>query len=284
MKLNDLFNEDIVHYGLLGDFAGPGGSLVRDADRTLAQRNEKRVRLAFKNISQPVRLFISNVKTSDQLQEYGAITRTELYQYFPNAQEVDAVSQGTKGKITVIIAGNFVSIDEEGLPLSPWIVLHRFFHAVSAGGKKNTVINSWWHMEEQFRYIMHDILVKCYGTGDRFDREDQGEYSLRHHDLYLSLFHAIGPQRSSVEGEILRPREFFIELCTNLVYTKGLRFRPLPKTLTTSYRTVYTLKDPETGSFKDSSYGNAKLQEAVTLIKTQLPVVLNQSLGKIFVM
>ena len=125
--------------------------------------------------------------------------------------------------ITVVYVGNK---GDAKVMLTPWIMAHRFGHAVQAGVRSQKGWSEWREAEEHFFNKVHDLLKQYYGKLPRKDDTFRIKMSLA--SEYNALFNALGTQKSSRKGIIRRPYEFMYELLAQYIGTGKITLNPFP--------------------------------------------------------
>lgn len=222
MRLIELISEaPISDYVPLGDFEKPGP--FRGPDKKLVPHpaNELRARRMFERTPYNFRLFFSNIPGTGKYSEYGAMDQDKIREIF--GSQAGRIIQGSENAITIVFVGN---AGTDKVPLTPWLMAHRFGHAIQAGRRRVGGSQGWAEVEKHFFDTINYILKKGYGKSS----EEHGSGPTKR-DLtqeYSALFNAIGTQRSSRTGKIKRPYEFLYELFAQYLLTGGIQLNPLP--------------------------------------------------------
>jgi hypothetical protein len=175
--------------------------------------------------------------------------------------------------------------------LTPWMMAHRFGHAIQAGNRGNRGWSAWGEAEKHFFTTINSTLGEYYGKVDRGPSSYLGKPKAEqmNNNLtpeYNALFNAIGTQRSSRSGEIRRPYEFLYELFAQYLGTGNVTFNPLPSNLGYGRQvfgnpTKYMNIKPE---FRDESERAHASEMLAGDMQMMFDDVLSSSVGKIFVM
>lgn len=293
MKINELLKESVIDdldemalstYKTMGDFAKPGP--FRGADKKLVphQKNIEKATTFFEKTPYDFRLFFSNIPGTGKYSEYGPMAPEQIKQIFGN--DADEIINGSDDAITVVYVGNR---GDAKVMLTPWIMAHRFGHAINAGARNdrnNDKWSAWREAENHFFSTVNRLLHEYYS---KYRDQPYGQESNVNWNLspeYNALFNALGTQRSSRSGQIRRPYEFLYELFAQYLGTGKVTLNPLPTNLTygrkawgnpTKFMNIKSeYKDEET-----------RKQAAETLaydMELMFSDVLSSSVGKIFVM
>jgi hypothetical protein len=211
----------------IGDFTKPGP--FRGPDKRLVPHpvNKLKAEKFFSKTPYDIRLFFSNIPGTGRYSEYGPMQHDQLVDAF-GADHAQQIIKGSEDAITVVFVGNK---GDAKVPLTPWIMAHRFGHAIQAGVRRDKW-SSWIEAEKHFFSMVNQTLEECYGkmSSSRFGITPQSMKS----DLtpeYNALFNAIGTQRSSRTNKIRRPYEFLYELFAQYLKDGEINLNPLPVSL-----------------------------------------------------
>jgi hypothetical protein len=207
----------------MGDFEKPGP--FRGVDKRLVPHptNQLKTQRFLEKTPYDFRLFFSNIPGTGRYSEYGPMDPKTVKIIFGDAG--NQIVDGHEDAITVVFVGNK---GDSKVMMTPWIMAHRFGHAIQAGHRNvrnNT--GAWPQAEQYFFNTVNQMLERCYGKigvrGGSLKWELTPEYN--------ALFNAIGTQRSSRSNEIKRPYEFLYELFAQYLGTGTITLNPLPTNL-----------------------------------------------------
>jgi hypothetical protein len=229
------------------------------------------------------RLFFSNIPGTGKYSEYGPADDTKLREIFGDEQAQQIIN-GSDNAITVVFVGNK---GDAKVPLTPWLMAHRFGHAIQAGQRGKQVWSVWGEAEKHFFSQVNSMLEEYYNKASpsRFGvtpSSMKGDLTPE----YNALFNAIGTQRSSRQNQIKRPYEFLYELFAQYLGTGRVTLNPLPVSLGYGKKawgtpTKYLNMKPEYRNNEDA-------KEAADILGRDMEYmfsdVLDSSLGQIFVM
>jgi hypothetical protein len=282
VKNNLMINEaPLQSYDTFGDFNKPGP--FRGPDKKLVPHptNILKTQRFLEQTPYDFRLFFSNIPGTGKYSEYGPMDANQLKQIF--GDQADQIINGSDDAITVVFVGNK---GDAKVPLTPWIMAHRFGHAIQAGVRKNRQWSAWGEAEKHFFSQVNQMLEEYYG---KIAQRGYGTSASMKTDLtpeYNALFNAIGTQRSSRSGDIKRPYEFLYELFAQYLGTGKITLNPLPTNLGYGRKawgtpTRYLNIKPE---YRDE----AERREATDVLGRDMEImfsdVLDHSVGTIFVM
>lgn len=301
MRKNKAISEaPLQSYTPMGDFDKPGP--FRGPDKRLVPHptNILKTQRFLEQTPYDFRLFFSNIPGTGKYSEYGPMDANQLKEIF--GDQADQIINGSEDAITVVFVGNK---GDAKVPMTPWIMAHRFGHAIQAGvRKKNSQIergnftgnmsrggstHEWLAGEYFFFSQINRMLEEYYGkTGkvDRYSRMLGREMIQELNPEYNALFNAIGTQRSSRSGDIKRPYEFFYEIFAQYLGTGKITLNPLPTNLGYGRKawgtpTKYLNIKPEFRGESDRADATAILARDMEYMFDD---VLSSSVGKIFVM
>jgi len=207
----------------MGDFEKPGP--FRGVDKRLVPHptNQLKTQRFLEKTPYDFRLFFSNIPGTGRYSEYGPMDPKTVQIIFGDAG--NQIVDGHEDAITVVFVGNK---GDSKVMMTPWIMAHRFGHAIQAGHRNvSNRTGAWPEAEQYFFSTVNQMLERCYGKvgvrGGSLKWELTPEYN--------ALFNAIGTQRSSRSNEIKRPYEFLYELFAQYLGTGTITLKPLPTNL-----------------------------------------------------
>ncbi len=271
----------LAKYQTFGDFDKPGP--FRGADKKLVPhpKNIEKATKFFEQTPYDFRLFFSNVPGTGKYSEYGPMTPEQITQIF--GQQATEIIQGSNDAINIVFVGNK---GDRKVMLTPWMMAHRFGHAIQAGARRNRGWYAWAEAEKYFFQTVNSVLEEHYGKVYRGANTYNTPIKWDMTPEYNALFNAIGTQRSSRSGQIKRPYEFLYEIFAQYLGTGKITFNLLPANLTYGKQvfgnpTKYMNIKPEyhdEGERQQAAYSLAYTMELL------FNDVLSDSVGKIFVM
>jgi hypothetical protein len=280
-KHTGLTEAPLQSYTTMGDFDKPGP--FRGPDKKLVPHptNILKTQRFLEQTPYDFRLFFSNIPGTGKYSEHGPMDAIQLKQIF--GDQADQIINGSDDAITVVFVGNK---GDAKVPLTPWIIAHRFGHAIQAGVRKNRQWSAWGEAENHFFSQVNQMLEEYYG---KIAQRGYGTSAPMKTDLtpeYNALFNAIGTQRSSRSSEIKRPYEFLYELFAQYLGTGKITLNPLPTNLGYGKKawgtpSKYLNIKPE---FRDESERADATDMLANDMGYMFDDVLSSSVGKIFVM
>ena len=267
----------LAQYQPMGNFEKPGP--FRGVDKKLVPHPKNQLKAAkfFERTPYDFRLFFSNIPGTGRYSEYGAMDPKTVEIIFGDAAK--DIIDGHDNAITVVFVGNK---GDSKVMLTPWMMAHRFGHAVQVGARSKKEWSAWNEAENHFFRAVNNLLYEYYGKigkpGGNLKWELTPEYN--------ALFNAIGTQRSSRSGEIRRPYEFLYELFAQYLGTGKVVLNPFPTTLGYGRRawgnpTRYMNIKPEYRDGNDRQHASEVLAKDMEMMFND---VLSSSVGRIYVM
>jgi hypothetical protein len=180
--------------------------------------------------------------------------------------------QKKPGVITVIFTNNQ---GLERVPLTPWIIAHRLGHVLEkAGGMK------------RFEKILDDGLARVIQIAYSYTISYQDK-TLQFHSMVAlhQLAAAIGTMKSA--AKLTKYYEFPHELLAQYLQTGGIQFRNLPVILPVLPREAArysAVGRPLQGKESSINAGDELLTQLGVQLQSELDMLLNKMVGKIFVM
>ena len=281
----NLLNEDdtvdemaLSQYQTIGDFDKPGP--FREVDKKLIPHptNKKKAIEFFKKAPYDFRLFFSNIPGTGKFSEYGPMTPSQITHVF--GKQAPKIIEGSGNAITIVYVGNS---GDDKVMLTPWMMAHRFGHAVNRGKYRPGGAVAWEKAEAHFFDAVNNKLHEFYGKLDNLSSKVE-ERTLTQE--YNALFNAIGTQRSSRSAKIRRPYEFFYELFAQYLGTGQIKLNPFPTNL--SYGRKAWGKPTKFMNIKPKYRDEIERKHAADVLASDMEImfdiVLSDSVGKIFVM
>jgi hypothetical protein len=283
IKENAVDEMALKQFTPMGDFEKPGP--FRGVDRRLVPHptNQLKAQRFFEKTPYDFRLFFSNIPGTGRYSEYGPMKPEVLQQIF--GEQAQQIIDGSEDAITVVFVGNK---GDSKVMMTPWIMAHRFGHAIQAGTRMNGGWSVWGEAEKHFFNAVNTMFEEYYGKAvkDQYGRPARSGLSSNLAPEYNALFNAIGTQRSSRSGEIKRPYEFLYEIFAQYLGTGQITFNPLPSNLGYGRQnwgnpSRYLNIKPE---FREESERNEAAQILANDMHYMFDDVLSSSVGQIFVM
>jgi hypothetical protein len=273
-------------YKTMGDFDKPGPFTGADKKLVPHAKNIEKATKFFEQNPYDFRLFFSNIPGTGKYGEYGPMTPDQIRKIF--GADAEEIIQGSEDAITVVYVGNR---GEAKVMLTPWVMAHRLGHAIQAGARGTRAGHVWTAAEKHFFTTVNSTLAEHYGKVDRGPSSYLGRPKAEQANInltpeYNALFNAIGTQRSSRSGQILRPYEFLYEIFAQYLGTGKITFNPLPANLTYGRKafgnpTKFMNIRPE---YRDELSRKEAADRLAYDMEIMFDSVLSGSVGKILVM
>ena len=273
-------------YKTMGDFDKPGPFTGADKKLVPHAKNIEKATKFFEQNPYDFRLFFSNIPGTGKYGEYGPMTPDQIRKIF--GADAEEIIQGSEDAITVVYVGNR---GEAKVMLTPWVMAHRLGHAIQAGARGTRAGHVWTAAEKHFFTTVNSTLAEHYGKVDRGPSSYLGRPKAEQANVnltpeYNALFNAIGTQRSSRSGQILRPYEFLYEIFAQYLGTGKITFNPLPANLTYGRKafgnpTKFMNIRPE---YRDELSRKEAADRLAYDMELMFDSVLSGSVGKILVM
>lgn len=266
-------------YKTMGDFSKPGPFTGADKKLVPHPKNIEKATRFFEQTPFDFRLFFSHLKGTGKYSEHGPMSHDQIRQVF--GQDSEEIINGSEDAITVVYVGNK---GDAKVMLTPWMMAHRFGHAINAGAR-NKNWTAWGEAENYFFQTVNNLLDEHYGKVPA--TKPPGRNMLfQLTPEYNALFNAMGTQRSSTSGQIRRPYEFLYELFAQYLGTGKVTLNPLPTNLGYGRRvfgnpTKYMNIKPE---YRDEGERKQAADSLAYTMELLFNDVLSDSVGKIFVM
>lgn len=266
-------------YKTMGDFTKPGPFTGADKKLVPHPKNIEKATRFFEQTPFDFRLFFSHLKGTGKYSEHGPMSHDQLRQVF--GQEAEEIINGSEDAITVVYVGNK---GDAKVMLTPWMMAHRFGHAINAG-VRNKNWTAWGEAEKYFFQAVNEFLEEHYGKVPA-TRPPGRNMLFQLTPEYNALFNAMGTQRSSKSGQIRRPYEFLYELFAQYLGTGSVTLNPLPTNLgygrmVFGNPTKYMNIKPE---YRDEGERKQAADSLAYTMELLFNDVLGDSVGKIFVM
>jgi hypothetical protein len=283
MRLREIITEEpLSDYQPLGDFAKPGPFTGVDKKLVPHAATKMKAEKFFEKTPYDFRLFFSNVSGTGKYSESGVTSPASIQKIF--GEQAPQIITGSEDAITVVFVGNSGTAK---VMMTPWIMAHRFGHAIQATGKNSKGWSVWGQAEEHFFTTVNNTLSEyygkkksgVYGTGsNRMNYDQTAEYN--------ALFNAVGTQKSSRSNQIKRPYEFMYELFAQYLKDGKITLNPLPTNLTYGRKvfgnpTQYMKIKTEYTDESDRSQASGILANDMGYMFND---VLSSSVGNIYVM
>jgi hypothetical protein len=283
MKIRDIISEaPLADYQPLGDFTKSGP--FTGADKKLVPHDVNQLKTAkfLQNTPYDFRLFFSNIPGTGRYSEYGPMNPEDVQKVFK--QYAPQILNGSQNAITIVFVGNK---GDAKVPLTPWMMAHRFGHAIQSGVRKQWQgerHGMWPDAEMHFFGTVNRMLENFYGRTATMGYRTEVKPDLTAE--YNALFNAMGTQRSSRSNKIKRPYEFLYELFAQYLKDGKITLNPLPVNLGYGRQawgtpTKYLYLKQE---YRDEETRQSEAMYLADSLSEYFAEVVRDSVGKIYVM
>jgi hypothetical protein len=277
VKLRDLFESPISDVSLLGNWER--SSSFRDPrDRKLLQSPKaiQKMKVQWKYPEETmVNIICVNSADANKHTEEGEVTLDWLRQKMP--RDFDQIEPLIKpSEINIIFTNNKGS---ERVPLTGWVMAHRFGHALQASHARANAAYYWGEAGRELTHYMFE-LMKVYHIGRpnwQLGRA-KGFYDLATITPLRGLMHAIGTFRSARDKNIRNPLEFLYETFAQFVFTGKITFNEPPRSFRYGHH-HYGCRDDD-----DYEMAGRYVDDLAYQLAEYFGVAVGYSEGKIFVM
>jgi len=290
MRVVDLFEAPIEDFTHVGDWSK--NSSYREQDRKLLTNPKAVAKITAQWEKTPVNfnMYFVNSPEARKHTEVGMVTQEWLQKEMPNTFPLLDIKSDA---VNILFTNNSGA---ERVPMTGWIIAHRFGHAVSRyaygqggypssqfgrGGSQRQIYDFTQAREEILRTTAM-FFKDAYGMRNAAERESDYE-TLRSQDrMMVAFYHSIGTMRSARNGQIRNEFEFTLELLAQYMLTGRIKFNPLPKMITSpAGRKWYA---GFKGNEHDYDYYNTGLETLAETLEEIFLNLLHSCVGRIFVM
>ena len=142
------------------------GTQFNPVDKKLVQHpvNKLKAIKFFEKTPYDFRLFFNDSPGLRKYREHGTMNPAEIRNLF-NKEQADLIINGHDDTITIVFIGNY---GDRAVMMTPWIMAHRFGHAIQAGvrqtyGGNQGSTDPWQKAEQYFFKYVNNTLEKYYG-------------------------------------------------------------------------------------------------------------------------
>jgi hypothetical protein len=284
MRFHELLEapiEDLTH---VGDWS-KGSSFRHEQDRKLLTNPKaiQKITTAWAKTPVPFNVYLVNNKEglgAAGNQERGLVTKEWLDQNMPLTAPSIEVNPNAVNILFISNSG------DERVPMTGWILAHRFGHAVSrfgfggsyGGSSPRRQFYAFQEARDELIRVTSSILND--GFGFKMPHRDSTTALGPFDKLMVAFYEQIGTMRSARSGSIRNSYEFILELLAQYMLTGHIKFNPLPKQFSKG-RTVHARFD---GPDSDLVYYNDMLEDLAETLGDFFTNLMHDCTGKILVM
>jgi hypothetical protein len=290
MRVLDLFEapiEDLTH---LGDWSK--NSSYREQDRKLLTNPKAVSKITAQWEKTPVNfnMYFINSPEARKHTEVGMVTPEWLQKEMPTTTPLLDIKSDA---VNLLFTNNSGA---ERVPMTGWIIAHRFGHVVSRyeygqGGHQSSQgrgrgaqrqVYDFTQAREEILRITAMLFKDAYGMSRAAEHE--GDYdTLREQDrMMVAFYQKIGTMRSARNGQIRNEFEFTLELLAQYMLTGRIKFNPLPRTIASPAGRKYYAAFR--GNDQDYDYYNGSLDDLADTLQEVFLNLMHNCVGRIFVM
>jgi len=290
MRVSDLFEAPIEDFTHVGDWT-KSSSFRHEQDRKLLTNPKAIRKITAQWEKTPVNFNMYFVNNSDGTKsgnsEIGMVDSSWIAKNLPKTAPFIDIKPDA---INVLFMNNSGS---ERVPMTGWIIAHRFGHVVSRygyggrGGRMERQVYDFTEARNEIFRVMAYILNDGYGYGSRVpDSESRHTYSNNYEirnandKLLVAFYEQIGTMRSARTGAIRNEFEFTLELLAQYLLTGRIKFNPIPKRFSKGRSVHAYFRDNE----DDMEYYNQMLTDLADTLKDHFLNLLHTCVGEVFVM
>ena len=217
MRVSDLFEAPISDFNLIGNW-DKNSSFRHESDRKMITHPKFVQHLTNKwaRTNADFNIYLVNSPEANRHTEIGEVTQEWLDTNLPQASKEIIIKNNA---INIIYTNNK---GDQRMPMTPWIMAHRFGHAVLASrtfgftaGRPSTFRSDFKDATDELKRVTIMLLAEYgYNIDDR---------------LKTNFYHAIGTMRAARERQLRNPLEFLLDLLAQYMITGSIKFNPLPK-------------------------------------------------------
>jgi hypothetical protein len=215
----------LADYQTIGDFTSPG-PFRSQVDKRLVTHpvNIDKTYKFFENTVEDFRIFMCNVPGMGKNSEMGEASPAQIRQLL--GDKADPIIDNYQDAITIVYVGNRGT---GRVMMTPWIMAHRFGHAIQASARMRDAHGMWSQAEKHFFATVNQYLEEYYSkvSNAKFGLSMRTDLTPE----YNALFNAIGTQKSSRTGQINRPYEFLYEIFAQYLQKGQITLNPFPENL-----------------------------------------------------
>jgi hypothetical protein len=279
MKYHQILGEaPIEDFNLVGDW-NKSSSFRHETDRKLLTNPKAQAKIIHKwaNTAVPFSMNFVNFPGAGKFLEQGEVDREWLEQNMPKVLPQLKLSDDA---VNIIFTNN---TGAERVPMTAWIIAHRFGHALQRFGKNTLYRNYRDTLGRGFDSILERAYnlrkPRSYIYGEQSYIDNQNFES-----AVLAFMSAIGTFKSARDNNLRNDAEFFHEVLAQYLLTGGVRFNPAPRSLDYGRKawgraTRYARLDPAM-----TDYANNSLATLAGNATSMCEEIMHSAVGHIYVM
>ena len=284
MDIHELFEAPISDLTHVGDWT-KGSSFRHATDRKLLTNPKAITKITAQWEKTPVdfNVYLVNNKDGIKYGEIGAVTKEWIDTKLPTTAPFIDVKPNAVNLLFMNNSG------DERVPMTGWIMAHRFGHVVSRyNGQSGLQFSDFTDVREELLRVTASVLNDGFGfnypgheitpTRHLLLTLSNPRQAARDQKTMVSFYEQIGTMRSARTGQLRNEFEFTHELLAQYMLTGEIKFNPIPTSFKVGRSTV-RLKYPD-----DLDYYNGMLDDLAESLGHMFLNLLNHCVGKILVM
>lgn len=269
MKLTKLlFEAPIEDFKTVGDFSKSGSGWDKKSSKLLNNPvGIEKIKQKWSKTPYAFNMYMIKKVGASKFSEVGTVDKAFLQNEL--GLDVNEFKLDTDDAITVFYTNN---TGDEKVPMTAWIMAHRFAHAIMASTRKrDSAINA---SMRAFEKGARDLLVAtCNAYRVKPDQNTMAKAA--------SL---VGTFKSARENNIRNDFEFVYELLAQYLITGTIKLNPLPESSDVFSRSVFGRKDSQRGTSEEVEEFNDSVEMYARDMQHYADDVLSSCQNKIFVM
>ncbi len=214
----------ITNFQLVGDWNGKRqyGYNKKDIGILTNPKAVEKIERAWSNTKQNYRLFFVKSQQASKFLQVGEVKPEWI------KTNLDIDIEPDPNAITIVFTNN---TGVEKIPMTSWMIAHRFGHAISrVKGWDDKIVKE---LEYDFIEVLQTLYNQIMNKGDFSKTQKNKE------DLLKILYTAIGTMKSAENNKLFRWYEFYFELLAQYLITGKLKFKPFPEQLAKAKRSAF---------------------------------------------
>ncbi len=277
MRYHELTEAPISDITHLGDW-DRNSSFRHEQDRKLltSPKALEKIKAKWNRTDQNFNMFFVNSPEANKFMEVGKVDISWLRENMPKTF-VEFDPKYDPNAINIIFTNNK---GDERVPMTAWIIAHRFGHAIQRLGK----VYAFTYAKEMFYHYISEALkdysINIPSKGPKWYRFEGmiGRYNID--AIVTKFFEALGTMKSARDGEIRNSNEFLLELLAQYMLTGKIIFNDLPKGFKIG-NSYFRFRGTEV----DYDYQNRTIKDDLSeVLESEFESMLNSVIGEIFVM
>lgn len=267
-----LFETPIEDFKTVGDFSKPGQGWDKSSAKLLSnERGVEKIKQKWSKTSQNFNMYMIKKPGVKEFSEKGRVNPEFIEKELGLNPEEFKMGEDSDA-ITVFYVSN---LGDQKVPMTAWIMAHRFAHAIQATVRNRTDAT----IADQMRSFENEckaLLAKA--------TEAYGVRGTGNSKMLTKAASLIGTFKSARDGNIRNEFEFIYEILAQYLITGEIKLNPLPASTDTYSRAVFGRKDSRPGRADEIEEFNESVEMFARDLQYYADDVLSACVGKTFVM